>query len=263
MMNAVASRPTRRPAEARSARVGREHLGREDLHGVAGHLDENTMMKPATINSIGAPALANTTAMMAAPINAQTDVILRPHLSSAHIMNRLAEGTAKFIAKVYCSDFVIVKPFSFIMFGSHAQADCGTEECGKADHAGDDRLGNIRRLTANGSLLVLAASVERAQRWHAQNVESLEHVERFLAAAVRREIPRRFGSVKRNTHTIRAPTPIMNHAARQTVSGEVGKIVVPSNSTSAVPIGHTQAPPMKCTIARMRPRIRLGEYSPA
>ena len=25
----------------------------------------------------------------------------------------------------------------------------------------------------------------------------------------------------------------------------------------------TQAPPMKCTMARMRPRIALGEYSPA
>ena len=56
---------------------------------------------------------------------------------------------------------------------------------------------------------------------------------------------------------------MMIHAVRQTLSGEVGKIVVPSKSTSAVPIGHTQAPPMKCTMARMRPRISLGEYSPA
>ena len=30
-----------------------------------------------------------------------------------------------------------------------------------------------------------------------------------------------------------------------------------------MPIGHTMAPPMKCTIARMRPRIALGAYSPA
>ena len=35
------------------------------------------------------------------------------------------------------------------------------------------------------------------------------------------------------------------------------------NSVNSEAIGHTQAPPMKCTIARMRPRIALGEYSPA
>ena len=56
---------------------------------------------------------------------------------------------------------------------------------------------------------------------------------------------------------------MMIHAVRQTELGAAGKIVVPSKSTIAVPIGHTQAPPMKCTIARTRPRISLGEYSPA
>jgi len=55
------------------------------------------------------------------------------------------------------------------------------------------------------------------------------------------------------------------------VLGRLGIATPPLNSlssdaasnTSAVPIGHTQAPPMKCTMARMRPRMRLGAYSPA
>src|SRR5262249_61733545 len=121
---------------------------------------------PATINWVGAPALANTIAMMAAPINAQTDVILRPHLSSAYIMNRLAHGTAKFIARVYCNDFVIVKPFSFIMFGSHAPRPTATpKNAVKQIIPAMTRLGNIRNTTAKGSLLVLlAASVESELR---------------------------------------------------------------------------------------------------
>ena len=35
------------------------------------------------------------------------------------------------------------------------------------------------------------------------------------------------------------------------------------NSVNREAIGHTHAPPMKCTIARMRPRMAFGEYSPA
>ena len=100
--------------------------------------------------------------MMAAPTNAQTEVILRPHLSSAYIMKMLAHGTAKFIASVYWSDFVMVKPFSFIMFGSHAPRPTATpKNAEKQIMPAMTRLGNMRNTTANGSLLVLlAASVE-------------------------------------------------------------------------------------------------------
>ena len=63
---------------------------------------------------------------MPAHMNAQTDVILRPNLSSAYIMNMLAHGTAKFMARVYCSDLVMVKPFAPIMFGSQAPSPMAT-----------------------------------------------------------------------------------------------------------------------------------------
>src|ERR1700684_955962 len=81
---------------------------------------KKNMMKPITMSYIGVAALAKTIAMTPAARNAQIDVILRPNLSSAYIMKRLAHGTAKFIASVYCSDLVTVKPFAFMMFGSHA-----------------------------------------------------------------------------------------------------------------------------------------------
>ena len=51
--------------------------------------------------------MANTIAMMPAQTKAQIEVILRPNLSSAYIMNMLAQGTAKFMARVYCSDLVM------------------------------------------------------------------------------------------------------------------------------------------------------------
>ena len=50
--------------------------------------------------------------------------------------------------------------------------------------------------------------------------------------------------------------PITIHTPRQPIESRKARV----NSEA---IGHTQAPPMKCTIARMRPRMRLGEYSPA
>ncbi len=110
-------------------------------------------------------------------------------------MKRLAHGTAKFIARVYCSDFVIVKPFSFIMFGNHAPRPIATpKNAVKQIIPAMTRVGNIRNTTAKGSLLVLlAASVESELKGrHILDFEPLEHVERFLAAAMRREIARRF-----------------------------------------------------------------------
>src|SRR5262245_32552029 len=120
MMNAVARRPT--PA-AQPKPEARAFVGNTSDVKICMALPatwmKNTMTKPATISSIGAPALAKTTAMMAAPMNAQIDVILRPHLSSAYIMKMLAHGTAKFIARVYCSVFVNVHPIPFDLFDRH------------------------------------------------------------------------------------------------------------------------------------------------
>src|SRR5262245_47346356 len=167
MMNAVARRPTpaAHPKPEARVSVGNTYEVKICLALPAAWM-KNTMIKPATISSVGAPALANTIAMMAAPINAQIEVILRPHLSSAYIMNRLAQGTAKFIANVYCSDFVIVKPFSFIMFGNHAPSPTATpKNAVKQIMPAMTRRGNIRKTTAKGSLLVLlAVSVERELR---------------------------------------------------------------------------------------------------
>ena len=59
-------------------------------------------------------------------MKAQIDVILRPNLSSAYIMKRLAHGTAKFIASVYCSDLVMLKPLAAMMFGSQAPSPMAT-----------------------------------------------------------------------------------------------------------------------------------------
>ena len=64
--------------------------------------------------------------MMPAPTKAQTEVILRPYLSSAYIMNRLAHGTAKFMPSVYWSDLVMLKPFACMMFGSQAPRPMAT-----------------------------------------------------------------------------------------------------------------------------------------
>src|SRR5262245_33004647 len=165
MMNAVASRPTpaAQPNPEARALVGNTSEVKICMALPATWM-KNTMTKPATINSIGAPALANTIAMMAAPINAQTDVILRPPLSSAYIMNRLAQGTAKFSATVYSSDVVMLQPFSIILFAKHAPRPMATpKNAVKQIMPAMTRLGNIRKTTAKGSLLVLlAVSVESA-----------------------------------------------------------------------------------------------------
>src|SRR5580704_17455716 len=120
------------------------------------------MMKPAMISSVAVPALANTIAMMPAQTKAQTEVTFRPNLSSAYIMNRLAHGTAKFIASVYCSDLVIEKPFAFMMFGSHAVKPMAMQKKAvKQIIPATTRSGNFENTTLNGSLLVsLAASVD-------------------------------------------------------------------------------------------------------
>src|SRR5579884_2363519 len=121
MMNAVASRPT--PA-AQPKPEARALVGNTSEAKICVALPEtctkNTMTNPATMSWAGVAALAKAIAMMAAPTKARIEVILRPHLSSAYIMKMLAHGTAKFIASVYCSDLVMVKPLAFIMFGSQA-----------------------------------------------------------------------------------------------------------------------------------------------
>ena len=88
-------------------------------------------------------------------------VTLRPNLSSAYIMNRLAHGTAKFIASVYWSDLVIEKPFSFMMFGSQAPKPMAMpKNAVKQIMPAMTRCGYILKTTPNGSLLVsLAESV--------------------------------------------------------------------------------------------------------
>ena len=105
------------------------------------------------------PALPNTIAIMPAPTKAQTEVILRPYLSSAYIMKMLAHGTAKFIASVYCSDLVMVKPLAFMMFGSQAPSPMATpKNAVKQIMPAMTRTGNILNTTPNGSLLVLLAA---------------------------------------------------------------------------------------------------------
>ena len=101
-MKAVARRPT---PEARPKPEARALVGNTSEVKICIALPatctKNTMMKPAIISSAGVPALLNTMAMMPAPMKAQTEVILRPNLSSAYIMKMLAVGTAKFITSVY------------------------------------------------------------------------------------------------------------------------------------------------------------------
>ena len=119
-------------------------------------------MKPATMSSIAVAALANTIAIRPAATKAQTEVILRPNLSSAYIMKMLAHGTAKFIASTYCSDLVMVKPLPFMMFGSQAPSPMATpKNAVKQIMPAMTRIGNWLKTTLNGSLLVLlAASVD-------------------------------------------------------------------------------------------------------
>ena len=131
--------------------------------------------------------------MMPAPMKAQTEVILRPYLSSAYIMNRLAHGTAKFMPSVNVQRLGDGEALVIHDVGQPAaEADGDAEERREADHAGDDADREHPEDEANGSLLVLlAASVVSASFGPAMPMRA-EHVERFLAAAVRRQIARRF-----------------------------------------------------------------------
>src|SRR5580658_2254021 len=121
MMNAVASLPTpaAQPKPEARALVGNTSDVKICI-ALPATCTKKNMMKPMTMSSIGVSALAKIIAMTPAATNAQIDVILRPNLSSAYIMKRLAHGTAKFIASVYWSDLVMEKPLPFMMFGSQA-----------------------------------------------------------------------------------------------------------------------------------------------
>src|SRR5580693_6098922 len=262
-INAVASRPT---PEAQPKPDARALVGNTSEVKICIELPstwtKKTMMKPAIRSSVAVPALANTIAIKPAATNAQIAVILRPNLSSAYIMKMLAVATAKFMTRVYCSDLVMLKPLAFMMFGSQAPSPMAMpKNAVKQIMPAMTRRGNKRKTTLNGSLLVVAASsVDSGSVGPAMPRRSRT----FSASSPRPWVARKrgdSGSVKRNTQTIRASAPMPIHTPRHTYSGVATMVETPS--TSPVPIGHTQAPPMKWTIARMRPRIALGEYSPA
>ena len=77
-------------------------------------------------------------------------------------MKMLAQGTAKFMASVYCSEWVMEKPFEAMIFGSQAPSPMATpKNAVKQIMPAMTRVGNWLNTTANGSLLVLlAASVD-------------------------------------------------------------------------------------------------------
>ena len=164
-------------------------------------------------------------AITPAATKAQTDVILRPNLSSAYIMKMLAQGTAKFITSVYCSDLVMEKPLAFMMFGSQAPSPMATpKNAVKQIMPATTRLGNMRKTTPNGSLLVLlAASVVNGSVGPLMPRRS-----RTLSASSPRPWVARkrgdSGSVKRNTQTISAPTPMSSHTPRQHILGRRGEV---------------------------------------
>src|SRR5215475_8189942 len=160
MMPAVASRPTpdAQPKPDARALVGNTSEAKICIE-LPATWTKKTMMKPATMSSVGVPAFANTIAIKPAAMNAQIDVILRPNLSSAYIMKMLAHGTAKFIARVYWSDLVIVNPLAFMMFGSHALRPMAMpKNAVKQIMPAMTRIGNARNTTPNGSLLMFEVS---------------------------------------------------------------------------------------------------------
>src|SRR5450759_5721001 len=91
MMKAVANRPT--PAAQPNPDV-RALVGNTSDAKICIELPatwtKKIMMKPATMSWAAVSALLNTIAIMPAHMNAHTDVILRPNLSSAYIMKMLA-----------------------------------------------------------------------------------------------------------------------------------------------------------------------------
>src|SRR5665213_2375324 len=125
---------------------------------------KNTMTKPKISSCVGLPALAKTIAITPAPMKAQTAVILRPYLSSAYIMNRLAQGTAMFMPRMNVRDLVMVKPRSCIMLGNQLPKPMATpKNAEKQIMPAITRFGNILKTRAKGSdLVLLAASVVRA-----------------------------------------------------------------------------------------------------
>ena len=156
-----------------------------------------------------------------------------------------------------------MKPFAFMMFGSQAPSPMATpKNAVKQIMPAMTRVGNIRNTTRERIALGVARGVGRQRLRRPGDAEPLEHVERFLAAAVRREIARRFRQ-REAEHPDDQRADADDASRRRARRARATSSMLPNSSTSAVPIGHTQAPPMKCTIARMRPRMRLGEYSPA
>src|SRR5689334_9796554 len=162
MMNAVAMRPT---PEAQPKPEARALVGNTSDTKICiafpATWTKNTMMNPATRSMTSVAAFANTIAITPAATKAQTEVTFRPMLSSAYIMKMLAHGTAKFIASVYWSDFVMVKPLSNMMLGSQAPSPMAKpKKAVKQTMPATTRIGYILNTTANGSLLVsLAMSV--------------------------------------------------------------------------------------------------------
>src|SRR6516225_6545306 len=166
MMNAVAKRPTPDDQPKPDARALVGNTSEQKIcMALPATWTKNTMMKPRTINSVPVSARPNVIAISPAAMKAQTEVILRPNLSSAYIMKMLAVGTAKFIASKYCSDLVIEKPLAFMMLGSQAPSPTAMpKNAVKQIMPAMTRLGNIRNTSRIGSLWVLlAASARRCQ----------------------------------------------------------------------------------------------------
>ena len=108
-------------------------------------------------------------------------------------MKRLAHGTAKFIASVYCSDLVMVKPLPFMMFGSQAPSPMATpKNAEKQIMPAMTRTGNMLEDDSERIALGVAGGVGRQRLCRPGNAEPAEHFERLVAAAVRRQIARRF-----------------------------------------------------------------------
>ena len=101
MIKAVARRPTpdAQPKPDALALVGNTSEAKICIE-LPATWTKKIMTKPATRSCVALTALANTIAMMPAPMKAQTEVTFRPHLSRAYIMKMLAQGTAKFMPSV-------------------------------------------------------------------------------------------------------------------------------------------------------------------
>src|SRR5215467_10040321 len=162
MMNAVAMRPTpdAQPKPDARALVGNTSEVKICI-ALPAIWTKRVMKKPQAISRAvwPSPTLAKAMVIMLAAMKAQIEVIFRPMLSSAYIMQMLAHGTAKFMSSVYSRDLVMVNPFSFMMPGSHALSLMAKpKNAVKQIMPATTRIGNILNTTANGSLLVLLAT---------------------------------------------------------------------------------------------------------